>query len=72
MQALADMTDGDFHHDVLELVYSKFGGEDLTRFYAIYGDRLGDYTRDRHIWLDGLTIEQIMEQAGAESQNKAA
>ena len=65
---LNEMTDGEFHHDVLELVHRKFGPEGLTRFFAIYGNHLGGYTRDRHIWLDGVTIEQIV----AESQAQAA
>ena len=72
MRSLADMTDGDFHHDVLELVYGKFGGEGLSRFFEIYGNELGDYTRDRHIWLGNLTTEQIAQQSEAESHTQAA
>ncbi len=68
MPQLKEMTDGDFHHDILELVHREFGPDGLTRFMRVYGNHLGDYTRDRHIWLDGITIEQIV----AESQTKAA
>ena len=67
MREIREMTDGQFHHDLLELVQREFGPEGLTRFMRVYGNGLGDYTRDRHIWLDGLTPEQVEQQVKAES-----
>ena len=72
MKDTANLTDGEFHHDLLELVHREFGLDGLSRFMTLYCEGKGDYTRDRHIWLDGLTIEQITEQAQTASHTKAA
>ncbi len=72
MKDVTGLSDGEFHHDLLELVHREFGRDGLERFFHNYGDKYGDYTRDRHIWLDGVTMEQIVEDLKSMNQTKAA
>ena len=72
MVANQETTDGEFHHDVLELVHRGFGPEGLTRFFALYGNHLGDYTRDRHQWLGEQTLDPDEDQPQPESHTQAA
>ncbi len=52
------MSDGEFKYYVLALVRRELGLGGLDRFISLWGDS-GDYTRDRHLWQDHLTIEDI-------------
>ena len=38
---------------------AKLGVYGLARFLRVYRAGAGDYTRDRHQWLDGLTVEEL-------------
>jgi hypothetical protein len=37
----------------------RLGMADAVRFVQLYDPGRGDYTRDRHQWLDGLTHEEV-------------
>ena len=43
------------------------GPADTARFLQQYGPSLGNYTEDRHQWLDGLSLEDIIAQMEQES-----
>jgi hypothetical protein len=36
------------------------GADGVARFLRIYRAGSGDYTRDRHLWLEKATIQDIM------------
>jgi hypothetical protein len=42
----------------------------MARYLRTHGVASGDYTRDRHMWLDKLTIENILEEARKLEQNQ--
>ena len=54
------MTDEDFERHVLTILKGALGVEGLARFLRIYRSGTGDYTRDRHRWLDGMSIQDIV------------
>ena len=70
MIALEKMTDEEFERHTLELLSKELGPYGTARFLSTYRTGIGDYTRDRHKWLDGVTIEEILNRR-ARSQNHA-
>ena len=42
-----------------EALVKELGAANALRFVGLYGSSHGDYTRDRHQWLAGTTLEQI-------------
>jgi hypothetical protein len=38
----------------------ELGLDGLARFLRLYRSGSGDYTRDRHRWLEGATVHEIM------------
>jgi hypothetical protein len=62
MTDIAQMTDEQFEAHTLALLHRELGLEGLARFLHLYRAGDGDYTRDRHQWLEGLTIEQIADE----------
>ena len=60
MIPLEKMNDEEFERHALELLHRELGVDGLARFLRIYRAGTGDYTRDRHHWLQGATIQQIM------------
>ena len=40
----------------------KLGPVGMVEFIRQFDPGYGDYTKDRHIWLDGLTIEEIHDE----------
>lgn len=72
MPPLEQMNDEQFLDHAVGLLRNELGLDGFARFLTLYRAGTGDYTRDRHIWLDGLTIEQVVEQVNAESHTKAA
>jgi hypothetical protein len=66
MQA-ANMTDEQFECHALAILGRELGADGMARFLRIYRAGSGDYTRDRHLWLEQATIQDIMaevEQGG--------
>jgi hypothetical protein len=56
------MTDEEFKRHVLEILHRELGIYGLTRFIRVSGAGSGDYTRDRHEWLGGLSVEDVIAQ----------
>jgi len=54
------MSDGDFERHALAILQRELGLDGLARFLRLYRSGTGDYTRDRHRWLEGTTIQEIM------------
>lgn len=38
----------------------RLGPADTIRFIQFYDNGHGDYTKERHQWLDGLTVDDIV------------
>ena len=60
MIPLDQMTDEDFERHALAVLRRELGLDGLARFLRVYRAGTGDYTRDRHRWLDGATVEDVM------------
>ena len=60
MIPLDRMTDEDFERHALAVLQRELGLDGLARFLRVYRAGTGDYTRDRHRWLDGTTVEDVM------------
>jgi len=60
MIPLEKMSDEDFERHALAILRRELGLDGLARFLRLYRSGGGDYTRDRHQWLEGATIQEIM------------
>ena len=67
MIALEKLTDEEFERHALGELSKALGPYGVARFLSTYRTGTGDYTRDRHKWLDGVTMEEILK----ESQSRA-
>ena len=57
---VSNMTDEEFERRTLDAIQREFGPGGLARFIMTYRSGRGDYTAERHKWLDGITIEEII------------
>jgi hypothetical protein len=71
MIPLEETSDEDFERHVLAILQRELGLDGLARFLRVYRAGSGDYTRDRHRWLEGVTIQEIMAEV-ERSQKPAA
>jgi hypothetical protein len=53
------MTNEEFERRTLDAIQREFGLGGVARFMMTYRSGHGDYTADRHQWLDGLTVQDI-------------
>jgi hypothetical protein len=60
MISIDRMTDEDFERHALAILQRELGLDGLARFLRLNRAIGGDYTRDRHKWLNGATIDDIM------------
>jgi hypothetical protein len=60
MTPLEKMTDEEFERHAFSVLRRELGLDGLARFLRLYRAGSGDYTRDRHRWLDGATLREIM------------
>jgi len=60
MTPVEQMSDEDFERHALGILRRELGVDGLARFLRVYRAGSGDYTRDRHKWLEGATIAEIM------------
>ena len=56
------MSDEDFERHALAILHRELGLDGFARFLRLYRSGSGDYTRDRHRWLEGATIQEIMSE----------
>jgi hypothetical protein len=66
MISIDRMTDEDFERHAFAILKRELGLDGLARFLRLNRAGSGDYTLDRHGWLDGMTIDDIM----AEVENR--
>jgi len=64
------LSDEDFERHALAILQRELGLDGLARFLRLYRSGSGDYTRARHNWLEGATIQDVM--AEVERRNKPA
>ncbi len=65
-QELEKMTDDQFLHVALETLSRELGLYGYARFLRTYRPGHGDYTAERHQWLDSLTLEDIQRDMEAQ------
>lgn len=63
MIPLEEMTDEQFERYTLELLQAELGPYGLARFLRTYRSGSGDYTRERHKWLNGITVDEILRES---------
>ena len=63
MTPLEEMTDEEFEQHTLGLLQKELGPYGMARFLRTFRSGPGDYTRDRHKWLDGLTTDEILKES---------
>ncbi len=56
------MSADEFERYALDILTRELGVYGLARFLRTYRKGSGDYTRDRHQWLDGITVEEAMRE----------
>jgi len=54
-----EMTDEQFDSYVMDVLARELGPGGYARYLMLHRSGPGDCTRDRHKWLDGVTIEEI-------------
>lgn len=64
MIPLEEMTDEQFEQHVLGLLKKKLGPRGMSRLLSKFWNGTIDYTRDRHLWLDGISMEEILKESG--------
>jgi hypothetical protein len=60
MTPLEEMTDEQFQEHVMDVLGKELGLYGLARYIRLNRSGTGDYTRDRHKWLAGVTIDDIV------------
>ncbi len=63
---VSEMSEEEFERRTLDAIHREFGPGGVVRFLMAFRSGKGDYTRDRHQWLDGLTLEDIAKELGVE------
>jgi len=59
-ETVDSMTDKEFELYVLSILQRELGVYGFVRFLRTFRTSSGDYTRDRHLWLDGVTVDEIL------------
>jgi hypothetical protein len=56
-----EMTDEEFFEHIATILRRELSTAGFDRFVNAYRKGSGDYTRDRHKWLGGLTVDDILK-----------
>jgi hypothetical protein len=64
--AITEMTDQEFEQHTLTILSRELGLAGYARYLRLFRSGKGDYTRDRHKWQDGLTVNDILRDLDAE------
>lgn len=67
---VSEMSDEEFERRTLDAIKRELGAGGLARFLMSYRSGKGDYTAERHQWLDGITIEDIQRDLAAIQPNE--
>jgi hypothetical protein len=60
MISVEKMSDEDFDRHAFAILQRELGLDGLARFLRLNRAGTGNYTRARHEWLNGATIQEIM------------
>lgn len=63
----ANMTDEELERHAFQILARELGLGAYARFLRLFCSGKGDYTAERHQWLDGLTVEDIARDMQIES-----
>jgi hypothetical protein len=66
--AIAQMTDEQLEKHAFAVLSHELGLVGYARFLRLYGSNRGDYTADRHQWLDGHTVSDLPKQTRSHSK----
>lgn len=55
------MTLQEIRREGIKVLARHLGPVNMARFLLQFGEGSGDYTRERRHWLNGLTIQQVVE-----------
>ena len=61
-EMIGKMTDEEFEKHALTILHRELGAYGFARFLRLSRAGSGDYTRDRHEWLGGLSVEDVIAQ----------
>jgi hypothetical protein len=64
--------DLEFERRTLAAIRQELGLGGLARFLMTYRSGQGDYTTERHQWLDGLTLQKLKSELQAQSRVPSA
>ncbi len=67
---MEEMTAEQIRFQGLEALRRELGAVGMIRFMQQFSNGHGNYTEERHEWLDKLTAEEIMAQINARQQEK--
>jgi hypothetical protein len=59
MTPLEQMSDEEFERYALDILHREIGVYGLARFLRVYRAGNGDYTRERHHWLQGASVQEL-------------
>jgi len=68
---MEEMTAEQIRHHGLEVLKRELGVVGMVRFMQQFTNGKGDYSVERHQWLDQLTPDEIMDQIHALQQRNA-
>jgi hypothetical protein len=68
MSPVEKMSDADLERHALAILHRELGLDGLARFLRVYRAGNSEYTRHRHRWLDGVTVEEIMAEVTRREQ----
>jgi len=57
-----EMPSEEFARAVYKTIAHEYGVAGLMRFLREHGRRSGDYTEDRKLWTDAMTLDQLMDE----------
>lgn len=69
--AIAEMTDEQLRQHALEILQQTLGVDGFARFLRVYRPNSADYTRERHKWQKGITVQQVVEDIKKRRENTA-
>lgn len=58
-----ELTSEQIRRKGIEILAKNLGPVDMIRFLQQFELGTGDYSKDRHAWLDGLTVDDIVRDA---------
>jgi len=67
MIPLDEMTDEQFKRHTIDILQKELGAYGMARFLSTFRRGTVDYTENRHTWLDGLTMDDILKQSQSQT-----